>query len=75
MVALLPLVIVQASAPAPGRFWIDVLDVGQGLAAVVRTPHHTLLYDTGPAFSSDADSGSRIVVPYLRGEGVSGSTG
>ena len=61
----------QAARPAPGSFWLDVLDVGQGLAAVVRTAHHTLLYDTGPAFSSDADSGSRIVVPYLRGEGVS----
>ena len=52
-------------------FWLDVLDVGQGLAAVVRTADHALVYDTGPAFSSDADSGSRIVVPYLRGEGVS----
>ena len=71
LVALLPLVSVHAARPAPGSFWLDVLDVGQGLAAVVRTADHTLLYDTGPAFSSDADSGSRIVVPYLRGEGVS----
>ena len=69
--ALLPLVSVQAARPAPGTFWLDVLDVGQGLAAVVRTADHALVYDTGPAFSSDADSGSRIVVPYLRGEGVS----
>jgi competence protein ComEC len=71
LVALLPLVSVQAARPIPGTFWLDVLDVGQGLAAVVRTANHTLLYDTGPAFSIDADSGSRIVVPYLRGEGVS----
>jgi competence protein ComEC len=69
--ALLPLVSVQAARPAPGTFWLDVLDVGQGLAAVVRTSGHALVYDTGPAFSGDADSGSRIVVPYLRGEGVS----
>jgi len=68
--ALLPLVGVHAARPAPGTFWLDVLDVGQGLAAVVRTSDHALVYDTGPAFSSDADSGSRIVVPYLRGEGV-----
>ncbi len=71
LVALLPLVGAHAARPAPGSFWLDVLDVGQGLAAVVRTADHTLVYDTGPAFSSDADSGSRIVVPYLRGEGVS----
>ena len=70
-VALVPLLSVQAPRPAPGEVWLDVLDVGQGLAAVVRTANHTLLYDTGPAFSGDADSGSRIVVPYLRGEGVS----
>jgi competence protein ComEC len=71
LIALLPLVGVHVARPAPGSFWLDVLDVGQGLAAVVRTADHTLLYDTGPAFSNDADSGSRIVVPYLRGEGVS----
>lgn len=27
---------------------IDVLDVGQGLAILVNTKHHQLLYDTGP---------------------------
>jgi competence protein ComEC len=70
-VALLPLLSVHAPRPATGELWLEVLDVGQGLAAVLRTANHTLLYDTGPAFSGDADSGSRIVVPYLRGEGVS----
>jgi competence protein ComEC len=62
---------VGAPSPRPGSVWFDVLDVGQGLSAIVRTAHHVLVFDTGPAFSSDADSGSRIVVPYLRGEGVS----
>ena len=52
VVAFLPLVVVKASAPAPGELWVDVLDVGQGLSAVVRTHRHTLLYDAGPAFSS-----------------------
>lgn len=49
---------------------VTVLDVGQGLAVVVRTRHHALLYDTGPAFGPGADSGSRIVVPFLRAAGV-----
>jgi competence protein ComEC len=57
-------------APDPGEAWIDVLDVGNGLAVIVRTAHHALAYDTGPAWSADADSGSRIVVPFLRAEGV-----
>ncbi|HEU5284285.1 MAG TPA: DNA internalization-related competence protein ComEC/Rec2, partial [Burkholderiales bacterium] len=68
--ALLPLVLVPRERPAAGEAWVDVLDVGQGLAAVVRTTNHVLLYDAGPAFSRDADSGSRIVVPHLRASGV-----
>jgi competence protein ComEC len=69
-VALLPLLLVPPERPAAGEAWIDVLDVGQGLATVVRTANHVLLYDAGPAFSRDADSGSRIVVPHLRASGV-----
>jgi competence protein ComEC len=49
---------------------LTVLDVGQGLAVVARTENHALLYDTGPGFSAEADSGSRTIVPFLRGEGI-----
>jgi competence protein ComEC len=45
------------------------LDVGQGLAILVRTRHHTLLYDTGPRFG-DSDLGERVVLPSLRKQGV-----
>ncbi|HWU84206.1 MAG TPA: ComEC/Rec2 family competence protein, partial [Rhodocyclaceae bacterium] len=41
-----------------------------GLAVHVQTAHHDLLYDTGPAFSDEADSGNRIILPYLRALGV-----
>ena len=47
------------------------LDVGQGLAILVRTRHHTLLYDAGPRFG-DSDLGERVVLPTLRKLGVSG---
>jgi competence protein ComEC len=70
LVLMLPLFAVTPAAPRAGELWLTVLDVGQGLAVVVRTQSHTLLYDTGPAWSAQADSGSRIVLPYLRGEGV-----
>lgn len=50
---------------------INVLDVGQGLAVVVQTKHHTLVYDTGPRFSDKLDAGAAAVVPYLRYAGVS----
>jgi len=67
---LLPLFAV-APAPLPhGAVRIAFLDVGQGLAVVVRTARHTLLYDAGPAYGLQADAGERVVVPYLRGEGI-----
>lgn len=67
---LLPLALFRAPEPAAGEAWIDVLDVGQGLAVVVRTASRALAYDAGPAWSTESDSGNRIVVPFLRGEGV-----
>jgi competence protein ComEC len=57
-------------APARGEAWITVFDVGQGLAVLARTSSHALLYDTGPAFGPEADGGSRVVVPALRGAGL-----
>lgn len=67
---LLPLAFHRAPQPAPGEAWVDVLDVGQGLAVVVRTATRALAYDAGPSWSDESDSGNRLVVPYLRGEGV-----
>jgi competence protein ComEC len=69
-VLAVPLFAVLPPAPAAGELWMTVLDVGQGLSVVVRTHGHALLYDAGPAFGALADSGSRVVLPYLRGEGV-----
>ena len=69
-VGLLPLFVVAAPRPGEDAFWVTTLDVGQGLAIVVQTARHTLLYDTGPRFTSEADSGNRVVVPYLRATGV-----
>jgi len=57
-------------ALAAGEAWFTALDVGQGLAVVVRTAGRTLLYDAGPAYGPEADSGGRIVVPMLRGAGI-----
>jgi competence protein ComEC len=68
---LAPAFAVRPPAPAPGTAWVTALDVGQGLAVVVRTAGRTLLYDAGPAFGAEADSGGRIVLPMLRAAGVS----
>lgn len=67
---LLPLFFPLLSRPAKGAFELVLLDVGQGLAAVVRTRDHALLYDTGARFSERFNMGEAVIVPYLRYAGV-----
>nr|VFK67766.1 MAG: competence protein ComEC [Candidatus Kentron sp. UNK]VFK73106.1 MAG: competence protein ComEC [Candidatus Kentron sp. UNK] len=67
---LLPLFLVPAPRPSMGEAWFDLLDVGQGLAAVARTRTHALVYDTGPAYSVRFEAGRDIVIPFLRSQGV-----
>lgn len=69
-VLLLPALFWPQARPPAGEAWIDVLDVGQGLASVIRTREHTLIYDPGPLYSAESDAGQRVVVPYLRTLGV-----
>lgn len=69
-VLFLPMLLLAPRAPAPGEAELTVLDVGQGLAVVVRTASYALVFDAGPAWSPEAGSGDRIVAPFLRGEGV-----
>lgn len=45
---------------------MTLLDVGQGLAMVVTTPNHTLVYDTGGYWSPKLDGGNLAVLPYLK---------
>lgn len=56
--------------PVEHGFRLTVLDVGQGLAVVVHTARHTLLYDAGPAYPGGFDAGRSVVVPYLLRNGV-----
>jgi competence protein ComEC len=65
-----PAFMVVPPGPPPGEAWITTLDVGQGLAVLVRTSNRALLYDAGPAYGADADSGGRVIVPFLRAAGL-----
>lgn len=69
-VLIFPLLLVEPTRPAEGELRLTVLDVGQGLAVHAQTARHDLVYDTGPQFSPDANSGNRILLPYLRAAGV-----
>jgi competence protein ComEC len=67
---LLPLFFWKPAVPHSGDAWFTLLDVGQGLAAIVQTKNHILVYDTGARFNDEFNMGEAVVVPYLRNRGV-----
>ncbi|HEX8601290.1 MAG TPA: DNA internalization-related competence protein ComEC/Rec2 [Pseudoduganella sp.] len=66
----IPLLAAQPDGPAPGTVRMLAFDVGQGMAVLVETAGHRLLYDTGPAYGPESNAGSRVIVPYLRARGI-----
>lgn len=66
----LPLLAPPGHAPSDAEFDVVVIDVGQGLAVLVRTRAHALLYDAGAAPPGGLDQGDAAVVPALRALGV-----
>ena len=61
----MPVFLPFASRPEEGAVRFSLLDVGQGLSAVVQTARHTLVFDTGPRFSPRFDTGEAVIVPFL----------
>lgn len=70
-ILLLPALLYRPERPANGAFIFTLLDVGQGLSAVVETRERVLIFDAGPRFSPSFDMGSAVVEPYLRHRGIS----
>lgn len=70
LVLLIPLGAIRPPGPGWGEAWFSLLDVGQGLALVVRTRDGTLVYDTGPGYPSGFNTGGAVLVPFLRNQGV-----
>ena len=69
-VALLaPALLWQPTRPVNGEFELLAIDIGQGNAVLIRTAHHSLLFDAGPRFSRESDAGHRTIVPLLRALG------
>lgn len=66
----LPLLLPPRELPQPGEVEVTAIDVGQGLSVLVRTAHHALLYDMGPAVPDGYDAGERAVIPTLHALGV-----
>ena len=70
LLLFLPLAWPPRDDPDHGAFRAWVLDVGQGLAVVVRTRSHTLVYDTGPAYANGGDAGAGVVLPAIAALGA-----
>jgi len=66
----LPLLTAPPWHPPEGRLRVVAFDVGQGMALLIQTSHHVLLYDAGPAYSPDNNAGGRVILPYLKAQGI-----
>lgn len=67
---LLPLFFSRPDRPAEGEFRLALLDVGQGLSAVIETSGHTLVFDAGAKYDEQSDMGARVLLPFLRYRGI-----
>ena len=70
--ALLPVWWPALDLPPHGAVRVVVLDVGHGLAVLVETRAHRLLFDAGPTAPSGFDTGEEIVLPALAAGGRRG---
>ena len=69
-IAMAAVLLYRPPSPPPGCFDFHVLDVGQGLAVVLRAGDHTALFDTGPIFRSGSSTADLVIVPFLKSLGV-----
>ncbi len=70
VILFLPLLFPRLDKPQANEFDIAIIDVGQGLSALVKTQNHALLYDAGPAKIGGFDAGESVVVPALHAVGI-----
>jgi competence protein ComEC len=70
LVWLLPALAAGPARLPEGSARLTLLDVGQGLSAVVQTRDRVLVFDTGPRYSRRFDTGEAVVLPYLRQMGI-----
>lgn len=67
---MLPLLFPLTERLDGGEVKLTLLDVGQGLASVVQTANHTLVFDTGAKFASGRDAGASVLLPFLQSRGI-----
>ena len=70
MVWILPLLFYPRAEIPYGTYRFTQLDVGHGLASVVQTQKHVMVYDVGPRYSENFNAGEAVVVPFLKYQGI-----
>jgi competence protein ComEC len=73
VVALAITVVVLCWQPArlkPGEFELLVLDVGMGSSVLLRTSHHSLVYDFGPGRNDRFNAARRALLPVMQRLGI-----
>ncbi|MGH8250418.1 MAG: DNA internalization-related competence protein ComEC/Rec2 [Steroidobacteraceae bacterium] len=60
----------DAARPPRDSWTLTVVDAGQGLAAVVETRGHVLVFDTGPRWRGGGPAARVSLLPYLRSRGI-----
>jgi competence protein ComEC len=70
LIWLLPLFIIKVPAPLFSEIWFTLLDVGQGLSAIIQTQKHILVFDTGVKWNDQFDMGDSVVLPFLRAQNI-----
>jgi competence protein ComEC len=64
-ICLLPFLLYKPLVPALGEVWFSLLDVGQGLSAVIQTKNHFVVVDAGAHLGGNFDMGESVVAPFL----------
>ena len=65
-----PIVMPSTAVTPENDVEVIAFDVGQGTAVLIETAHHRFLYDTGPLYSAETDSATRVLLPYFNGRGI-----
>lgn len=69
-IGVIALVLWRPASPPADCFDTWVLDVGQGLAAVIQTRRDVLLYDTGMAWRGGGSAAENVIEPFLTARGI-----
>jgi len=66
---ILPLFLPPGTRTERGSLLVEALDAGMGMAVLLSTEHHTLLYDSGPGDGRDQNLVNSVIAPALAGLG------